>query len=53
VRRKILHALAVTPRHADGEPVVFTARQERLLARAASGRLALEEARRELFRGAE
>jgi len=53
VRRKILHALAVTPRHADGEAVVFTARQERLLARAASGRMALEEAREELFRGVE
>jgi tRNA modification GTPase len=53
VRRKILHALAVTPRHGDGDAVVFTARQERLLARAASGRLDLEEARTELFRGAE
>ena len=53
VRRKILHALAVTPRHVDGEAVVFTPRQERLLARAASGRMDLEEARRELFRGVE
>jgi tRNA modification GTPase len=53
VRRKILHALAVTPRIADGEAVVFTGRQERLLARAASGRLDLEETRRELFRGAQ
>lgn len=52
VRRRILHALAVNPRHADGAAVVFTPRQERLLARAASGRLDLEEARRELFRGA-
>jgi tRNA modification GTPase len=53
LRRKILHALAVTPRHADGSAVVFTERQERLLARAASGRLDLEEARRELFRAPE
>ena len=53
LRRKILHALAVTPRHADGDAVVFTVRQERLLARAASGRLDPEEARRELFRGPE
>jgi tRNA modification GTPase len=51
VRRKILHALAVTPRHADGDAVVFTERQERLLARAASGRMDPEEARRELFLG--
>jgi tRNA modification GTPase len=51
LRRKILHALAVTPRHADGDAVVFTPRQERLLARAASGRMDLEEARGELFRG--
>ena len=39
--------------HADGDAVVFTARQERLLARVASGRLDQEEARRELFRGGE
>ena len=52
VRRKILRALAVNPRHVPGEPVVFTSRQERLLARAASGRMDLEEAREELFRGA-
>jgi len=51
VRRKILHALAVTPKHVDGEAVVFTPRQERLLARAASGRLDPEEARQELIRG--
>jgi len=51
LRRRILHALAVNPRHADGEAVVFTTRQERLLARAASGRMDLEEARRELFLG--
>jgi tRNA modification GTPase len=53
VRRKILHALAVTPRHTDGDAVVFTARQERLLARVACGRMDLEEAKRELFRGGE
>jgi len=51
VRRKILHALAVTPRHADGDAVVFTPRQERLLARAATGRMDLGEAKTELFRG--
>jgi tRNA modification GTPase len=51
VRRKILHALAVNPRHADGEAVVFTPRQERLLARAATGRMDLEEAKTELFQG--
>ena len=51
VRRRILHALAVNPRHGDGEPVVFTARQERLLARAGSGRMEIEEAKRELFLG--
>src|SRR6185295_5036589 len=39
VRRKILRALAVNPRHVPGEAVVFTSRQERLLARAASGRM--------------
>jgi tRNA modification GTPase len=53
LRRKILHALAVTPRHADGDAVVFTSRQERLLARVASGRLDAEEARRELLQGGE
>jgi len=52
VRRKILRALAVNPRHVPGEAVVFTSRQERLLARAASGRMDLEEARQELFQGA-
>jgi tRNA modification GTPase len=51
LRRRILHALAVNPRHTEGEPVVFTPRQERLLARAASGRMEIEEARRELFLG--
>jgi len=51
VRRRILHALAVNPRHGDGEPVVFTARQERLLARAGSGRMEIEEAKRELLFG--
>jgi tRNA modification GTPase len=51
LRRKILHALAVNPRHVDGSAVVFTSRQERLLARAGSGRMDLEEAKRELFLG--
>lgn len=52
LRRRILHALAVIPRHAAGEPVVFTPRQERLLARAAAGRMEIEEAKHELIRGA-
>jgi tRNA modification GTPase len=52
LRRKILRALAVNPRHVPGAPVVFTSRQERLLARAASGRMDLDEAREDLFRGA-
>ena len=51
VRRKILRALAVNPRHVPGEAVVFTSRQERLLARAATGRMDLDEAKAELFRG--
>jgi tRNA modification GTPase len=51
LRRKILHALAVTPRHAEGAAVVFTPRQERLLARASAGRMDLEEAKAELIRG--
>lgn len=51
VRRKILHALAVIPRHVEGEPVVFTTRQERLLTLAAAGRMSLGEAKAELLRG--
>jgi tRNA modification GTPase len=51
LRRRILHALAVNPRHADGEAVVFTPRQERILARAAGGRMEVDEAKRELFLG--
>lgn len=53
VRRKILRALALNPRHVPGEAIVFTPRQERLLARAASGRLAPEEAKAELLKGRE
>jgi tRNA modification GTPase len=52
VRRKILRALAVHPRHVPGDAVVFTPRQERLLGRAATGRMDLEECRGELFLGA-
>jgi len=52
VRRKILRALAVNPRHVPGQAVVFTSRQERVLGRAATGRMDFEEARRELFQGA-
>lgn len=53
VRKKILASLRVTPRHVPGGAVVFTGRQERLLARAAAGRLDPEEAKQELFRGRE
>ncbi|HZE96424.1 MAG TPA: GTPase [Planctomycetota bacterium] len=49
LRRRILRSLGVSPRHAPGAPVVFTPRQERILARAASGALAPEAARTELF----
>jgi tRNA modification GTPase len=52
LRRRILHALAVTPRHVEGAAVVFTPRQEGLLARAAAGRMDLEEAKAGLIRGA-
>lgn len=51
LRRRILHALAVKPRHVEGQPVVFTERQERLLARAAAGRMELEAAKAELLLG--
>jgi tRNA modification GTPase len=49
VRRKILHALEVRPRREPGAPVVFTARQERLLKEAATR--PLEEIREALLRG--
>ena len=49
VRRKILHALEVRPRHDPGAPVVFTARQERLLKEASSR--PLDEVREALLRG--
>jgi tRNA modification GTPase len=52
VRRRILRSLGVIPRHAAGEAVVFTLRQERLLARVASAGWSPDEARAELFRGA-
>jgi tRNA modification GTPase len=52
LRRKILRALAVNPRHVPGQAVVFTPRQERLLGRVATGRMDLEEGRKELFLGA-
>jgi tRNA modification GTPase len=51
LRRRILHALAVKPRHVAGEAVVFTSRQERLLARAAAGRIDLEAVKAELLSG--
>ncbi|HEV3028989.1 MAG TPA: GTPase [Planctomycetota bacterium] len=49
LRRRLLRSLGVLPRHAPGEPVVFTARQERILSRTASGALAPRAARDELF----
>jgi tRNA modification GTPase len=51
LRRRLLRSLGVVPRHVPGEPVVFTPRQERILSRSASGLLAPEGARVELFRG--
>jgi tRNA modification GTPase len=47
VRRKVLHALEVSPRHDPGAPVVFTARQERLLKESRP----LDEIREALLRG--
>jgi tRNA modification GTPase len=52
VRRRILRSLGVLPRHVPGEAVVFTTRQERILARVVSAGLAPEAAKSELFRGA-
>jgi len=49
LRRKILHALEVRPRHDPGAPVVFTSRQERLLKEASLR--PLEEIREALLRG--
>ncbi len=51
VRRMILKALEIRPRHAPGAPVVFTGRQQRLLLGAATGRAPVEESRRDLLRG--
>jgi tRNA modification GTPase len=51
LRRRLLRSLGVIPRHAAGEAVVFTVRQEKILARAASGALAPDAAREELFLG--
>ncbi len=47
VRRRILRAIGVAARPAEGAPVVFTARQERLLREVRSGR----DIRQELLRG--
>ncbi len=47
VRRKVLHALEVRPEYREGAPVVFTARQERLLREAVRGR----DVKEELLRG--
>jgi tRNA modification GTPase len=51
VRSRILHALGVKPDYREGAPVVFTARQERILRAASAGRGAVEEARAALLRG--
>lgn len=51
VRRRILRSIGVQPRHVDGAPVIFTVRQEKLFAQAATGRLALGAARDELLSG--
>jgi len=51
VRRMILHALDIRPRAEPGGPVVFTARQQRLLLGAVTGRASIEESRRGLLRG--
>jgi len=51
LRRRLLRSLGIVPRHVAGEAVVFTSRQERILSRTASGILAPESARAELFRG--
>jgi tRNA modification GTPase len=50
VRRRILHALELRPRHLPGEAVVFTTRQERLLAQAAARRLEIGAVREALLR---
>ena len=50
LKRRLLRSLGIVPRHAAGEAAVFTERQERILARAASGVLPPEAARAELFR---
>ncbi len=47
VRRKILHALEIRPRHDPGAPVIFTARQERLLKESRP----IDEIREALLRG--
>ncbi|MBV8878617.1 MAG: 50S ribosome-binding GTPase, partial [Planctomycetaceae bacterium] len=51
LRRRLLRSLGAGARPAPGEAVVFTARQERILSRAAAGALAPEAARAELFHG--
>jgi tRNA modification GTPase len=51
LRRRLLRSLGIVPRHVAGEAVVFTSRQERILLRTASGALAPEAARGELFLG--
>ncbi len=51
VRKKILHALDVRPEYKEGAPAVFTARQEKILREAASGRETVERAREALLKG--
>lgn len=50
LRRRLLRSFGIVPRRVPGQAVVFTERQERILSRTASGLLAPEAARAELFR---
>ncbi|HLY10047.1 MAG TPA: GTPase [Planctomycetota bacterium] len=52
LRRRLLRSFGIVPRRVPGEAVVFTERQERILSRTASGILAPEAARNELFHDA-
>jgi tRNA modification GTPase len=49
LRRRLIRAFGIVPRHVSGQAVVFTDRQARILSRAASGVLTPGAARDELF----
>ncbi len=51
VRRRILRALGIHPVRANGDPTVFTPRQQKLLQDAAEGRRPVGTARERLLRG--